>query len=170
MDLKALIRTVPDFPKPGISFKDITPLLRDAAAFRCAVEALARRFGGSGATVVTGPESRGFILASAVALRLGCGFVPVRKPGKLPWHTRRITYALEYGEDALEVHADAFATGQKVLVVDDVLATGGTVRATIDLVEQQGAQVVGVGFLIELTALGGRARLGGYDVYSLLQY
>jgi len=170
MDLKSLIRTVEDFPKPGISFKDITTLLKEPAAFREAIDTLAARFEDRGVELVTGPESRGFIFASALAYRLGAGLVPVRKPGKLPWRTRRITYSLEYGEDALEVHEDAFRPGQKVLVVDDLLATGGTIRATIDLVESLGAQVVGVGFLIELTYLGGRQRLAGYDVHSLIQY
>ncbi|MCG0239588.1 MAG: adenine phosphoribosyltransferase [Firmicutes bacterium] len=170
MDLKSLIRTVDDFPKPGISFKDITTLLKEPAAFREAIDTLAARFEDRGVELVTGPESRGFIFASALAYRLGAGLVPVRKPGKLPWRTRRITYSLEYGEDALEVHEDAFRPGQKVLVVDDLLATGGTIRATIDLVESLGAQVVGVGFLIELTYLGGRQRLAGYDVHSLIQY
>lgn len=170
MDLKALIRTVEDFPKPGISFKDITTLLQNPAAFHHAIESIATRFEDRGVEIVTGPESRGFIFASALAYRLGAGLVPVRKPGKLPWKTRRITYALEYGEDALEVHEDAFQPGQRVLVVDDLLATGGTIRATIDLVESLGAQVVGVGFLIELGFLNGREKLSGYEVHSLIQY
>lgn len=170
MDFKSRIRTVEDFPKPGISFKDITTLLKDGHAFHEAIETMARHFDGKGIEIVTGPEARGYIFASALAFRLGAGFVPVRKPGKLPAKTRSISYALEYGEDSLEVHEDAFIPGQKVLVVDDLLATGGTIRATIDLVESLGARVEGVAFLIELSFLGGRKRLHGYDVISLVQY
>jgi len=170
MDFKSRIRTVEDFPKPGISFKDITTLLKDGPAFHSAIETMAKHFEGKGIEVVTGPEARGYIFASALAFRLGAGFVPVRKPGKLPAKTRSISYALEYGEDSLEVHEDAFIPGQKVLVVDDLLATGGTIRATIDLVESLGAKVEGVAFLIELSPLGGRKRLQGYDVISLVQY
>lgn len=170
MDFKSRIRTVEDFPKPGISFKDITTLLKDGQAFHEAIETMATHFEGKGIEVVTGPEARGYIFASALAYRLGAGFVPVRKPGKLPAKTRAISYALEYGVDSLEVHEDGFIPGQKVLVVDDLLATGGTVRATIDLVESLGAKVEGVAFLIELSPLGGRNRLQGYDVISLVQY
>lgn len=170
MDFKSYVRTIEDFPKPGISFKDITPLLKDSEAFHAAIETIARHFEGRQIDVVTGPEARGYIFASALAFRLGAGFVPVRKPGKLPYKTRRISYALEYGEDALEVHEDAFHPGQKVLVVDDLLATGGTIRANIDLVESCGAHVVGVGFLIELAFLGGRKRLEGHDICALIQY
>lgn len=170
MDFKSKIRTIEDFPKPGISFKDITTLLQDGDAFRAAIETLAERFESKGVEVITGPEARGYIFASALAYRLGAGFVPIRKPGKLPYRTRKVTYDLEYGTDTLEVHEDAFHPGQKVLVVDDLLATGGTVRATIDLVESLGAQVVGVGFLIELSFLNGRARLPGLDLFSLVQY
>lgn len=170
VDFKSYVRTIEDFPKPGISFKDITTLLKDKDAFHAAIEAIARHFEGKQIDVVTGPEARGYIFASALAYRLGAGFVPVRKPGKLPYKTKRMTYALEYGEDALEVHEDAFHAGQRVLVVDDLLATGGTIRATIDLVESFGADVTGVGFLIELTFLNGRNRLEGHDVISLIQY
>jgi adenine phosphoribosyltransferase len=170
MDLKSMIRTVEDFPKPGISFKDITTLLKDGPSFHSAIEQLATRFAGKGVEMVTGPEARGYIFASALAYRLGAGFVPIRKPGKLPWKTRRLEYALEYGTDALEVHEDSFRPGQRLLVVDDLLATGGTIRATIDLVESLGARVVGVGFLIELAFLGGRNRLEGYDLHSLITY
>lgn len=170
MDFKSKIRTIDDFPKPGISFKDITTLLKDKEAFHAAIETMARHFEGKQVEVVTGPEARGYIFASALAFRLGAGFVPVRKPGKLPYKTRRISYALEYGEDALEVHEDAFQPGQKVLVVDDLLATGGTIRANIDLVESFGAHVEGVGFLIELSFLDGRKRLNGYDIMSLIKY
>lgn len=170
MDFKSWIRTVDDFPKPGISFKDITPLLQDKEAFHAAIEELARHFEGKGIDIVTGPEARGYIFASALAYRLGAGFVPVRKPGKLPYKTRAISYQLEYGQDTLEVHEDAFPPGTKVLVIDDLLATGGTIRATIDLVESLGAKVEGVGFLIELTFLEGRKRLVGHDVFSLTQF
>lgn len=170
MDFKSWIRTVEDFPKPGISFKDITPLLQDKDAFHAAIEALATHFENKGIDVVTGPEARGYIFASALAYRLGAGFVPVRKPGKLPYKTRSISYQLEYGQDTLEVHEDAFPPGSKVLVIDDLLATGGTIRATIDLVESLGAKVEGVGFLIELSFLEGRKRLAGHDVFSLTQF
>jgi adenine phosphoribosyltransferase len=170
MDFMSKIRTIEDFPKPGISFKDITTLLKDKDAFHQAIETIARHFEPKRVDLVTGPEARGYIFASALAYRLGAGFVPIRKPGKLPYRTKRITYALEYGEDSLEVHEDGFQPGQRVLVVDDLLATGGTIRATIDLVESLGAKVDGVGFLIELTFLNGRRRLNGYDIVSLIQY
>ncbi|HYF80731.1 MAG TPA: adenine phosphoribosyltransferase [Symbiobacteriaceae bacterium] len=170
MDFKSYVRTIEDFPKPGISFKDITTLLNNKEAFHAAIETIARHFEGKQIDIVTGPEARGYIFASALAYRLGAGFVPVRKPGKLPYKTKRISYALEYGEDALEVHEDAFQAGQRVLVVDDLLATGGTIRATIDLVESFDAKVEGVGFMIELAFLNGRKRLDGYDIMSLIQY
>lgn len=170
MDFKSKVRTIEDFPKPGISFKDITTLLKDKDAFHAAIETIAQRFENKGIEIVTGPEARGYIFASALAFRLGAGFVPIRKPGKLPYKTRSISYALEYGEDSLEVHEDSFLPDQKVLVVDDLLATGGTVRATVDLVESFGCNVVGVGFLIELTELNGRRRLENYEVMSLIQY
>lgn len=170
MDFKSKIRTIENFPKPGISFKDITTLLKDKEAFHAAIETMAKHFEGKQVDIVTGPEARGYIFASALAFRLGAGFVPVRKPGKLPYKTRRVSYALEYGEDALEVHEDAFQPGQKVLVIDDLLATGGTIRATIDLVESFGAKVEGVGFMIELSFLNGRDRLKEYDVMSLIEY
>ncbi len=170
MDFKSYVRVIEDFPKPGISFKDITPLLLDPAAFHAAIEVLARRFEDQQIEIVTGPEARGYIFASALAFRLGAGFVPIRKPGKLPYKTRRISYAMEYGQDALEAHEDSFLPGQRVLVVDDLLATGGTIRATIDLVEALGGNVVGVGFLIELAFLEGRKRLQGYELESLVTY
>lgn len=170
MDLKSYIRTIEDFPKPGISFKDITTLLQDSVAYHTAIDELARRFADQHVAVVTGPESRGFIFAAALAYRLNAGLVPIRKPGKLPFETHRVTYALEYGQDSLEAHVDAFTPGQPALVVDDLLATGGTMQATIELVEKLGARVVGVGFLIELTFLNGRDRLPGYNVQSLVQY
>ena len=170
MDFKSMIRTIEDFPKPGISFKDITTLLKDKEAFHAAIETIARHYEGKQIDIVTGPEARGYIFASALAFRLGAGFVPVRKPGKLPYKTKRIDYALEYGTDALEVHEDAYEPNQRVLVVDDLLATGGTIRANIDLVESFGAKVEGVAFLIELSFLEGRKRLEGHDVLSLITY
>lgn len=165
-----MIRTIDDFPKPGISFKDITTLLKDKGAFHAAIETIARHYEGKQIDIVTGPEARGYIFASALAYRLGAGFVPVRKPGKLPYKTKRISYALEYGQDALEVHEDAYERDQRILVVDDLLATGGTIRANIDLVESFGAKVEGVAFLIELSFLEGRKRLEGYDILSLIKY
>lgn len=170
MDLKALVRTIEDFPKPGISFKDITTLLKDPTAFHASIEMMASEFEGQGVEIVTGPEARGYIFASVLAYRLGAGFVPIRKPGKLPYKTRRISYDLEYSQDSLEVHEDSFKPGQKVLVVDDLLATGGTMKATIDLVRSFDTQVVGVGFLIELEFLNGRSRLDGHRVVSLIKY
>jgi adenine phosphoribosyltransferase len=169
-DLKARIRSVPDFPKAGILFYDITTLLQDRAGFRAAIDSLAAPFSGAGVDVVVGIESRGFIFGSAVADRIGAGFSPVRKPGKLPSRTMRATYDLEYGTDALEIHDDAVRQGQKVLIVDDLLATGGTAKATSSLVRRLGADVVALAFLIELTALKGRQRLEGERVHATLQY
>lgn len=169
-DLKHWIRAVEDFPRPGVSYKDITTLLKEGPLFRRAIDELADYFADRGVEVVAGPESRGFIMASALAYRLGAGLVPLRKPGKLPARARRQTYALEYGEDALEIHEDAVRPGQRVLVVDDLLASGGTIRAAIDLIESLGGQVAGVGFLIELSFLAGRQRLPGHDVHSLVIY
>ena len=168
--LKAKIRHVPDFPKPGILFYDITTLLRDAEGLRLALEAMAAPYTASGVDLVVGMESRGFIFGAALADRLGAGFVPVRKPGKLPAERRRVSYALEYGTDALEIHADAISTGQRVLIVDDLLATGGTAAATIELVQGLGAEVVACAFLVELTFLNGRARLGSIPVHAVLPY
>jgi len=168
--LKAKIRHVPDFPKPGILFYDITTLLRDPAGFKSAVNAVAEPFATEAIDVVVGIESRGFILGGAVADRLGAGFAPVRKPGKLPARTVRETYALEYGTDCLEIHEDGVAPGQRVLIVDDLLATGGTAKATASLVRRIGGDVRGLAFLIELTALEGRSRLPSERVYSVLQY
>ena len=170
LDLKATIRDVPDFPKPGVVFKDIMPLLGDPAALKEAVDRLAEWAAPRAPDLVLGAEARGYITGGALACRLGCGFVPARKPGKLPWHTVAVKYALEYGFDQLEVHADAIRPGQLVLVHDDVLATGGTSKATAQLVEQLGGIVVGLPFIIELTFLDGREKLGGYDVYSLIEY
>jgi adenine phosphoribosyltransferase len=168
--LKAKIRDVPDFPKPGIVFKDIMPLIGDAEGLRTTVELLAEWSEPRRADLVLGAEARGYITGGALACRLGCGFVAARKPGKLPWRTVAAKYALEYGFDTLEVHADSIRPGQRVLIHDDVLATGGTAKATIDLVEQLGAEVVGLPFIIELTFLNGRERLEGYDIESLIAY
>ena len=168
--LKTHIRHVPDFPKPGILFYDVTTLLKDAQGFKLAIDSMSEPYQGKGISLVVGIESRGFILGSAVADRIGAGFVPVRKLGKLPAETIRASYALEYGSDSLEMHRDAIEPGQKVLIVDDLLATGGTARATTDLVRQLGGDVFGVSFLIELTDLGGRAKLGGENVRAVLQY
>ena len=169
-DLKAKIRNVPDFPKAGILFYDITTLLQEPTGLRAAIDSLARPFENQGIEMVVGIESRGFIFGAAVAYQLGAGFTPVRKPGKLPSKTVRKTYDLEYGTDALEIHHDALAKGQRVLIVDDLLATGGTARATADLVEGLGAEVYALAFLIELVALNGRKRLGAETVHAVLQY
>lgn len=168
--LKSRIRQVPDFPKPGILFYDITTLLKDKAGFSLAIEALSAPFRSQSLDAVVAVESRGFILGAAVADRLGTGLVPVRKPGKLPGKTVRVTYDLEYGTDALELHEDAIGRGQRVLVLDDVLATGGTAKATLELVERLGGTVASVAFLIELTFLNGRAKLPDRDIFSLLSY
>jgi len=168
--LKTQIRHVPDFPKPGILFYDVTTLLKDPQGFKLAIESMSRPYIGSGVTLVVGIESRGFILGAAVADRIGAGFVPVRKLGKLPAQTIRATYDLEYGTDSLEMHRDAIEKGQKVLIVDDLLATGGTARATVGLVRQLSGDVVGVAVLIELVELNGRAKLQGENVRSVLQY
>jgi adenine phosphoribosyltransferase len=168
--LKKKIRHIPDFPKPGILFYDITTLLRDAAGFRTAIDSLIAPFKGDSIDMVVGIESRGFILGSVVADRLGVGFAPVRKAGKLPSKTKRATYALEYGTDSLEIHDDAVAAGQRVLIVDDLLATGGTAKATRDLVKGSGGVVVGLAFLIELVGLDGRSRLTGENVHAVLKY
>ena len=168
--LKRLIRDVPDFPKPGILFKDITTLLRDAGGLRSAVDCLVEPYREAQLDQVVGIESRGFILGAAVAYRLGVGFVPVRKPGKLPAATLSASYALEYGTDTLEMHRDALAPGQRVLIVDDLLATGGTARAAVNLVKECGAEVAGVAFLIELEALNGRAQLPDEQLLAVLRY
>jgi len=170
MDLKQQIRSVPDFPKAGILFYDITTLLRDPIGFRTAIDRLALPFRDSGIEAVVGIESRGFILGGAVAQSLGAGFIPVRKPGKLPAKAIKETYNLEYGQDALEIHEDAIEKGQKILVVDDVLATGGTAAATAQLVRKLGADLQGMAFLIELLFLNGKSKLPGEQVFSVLQY
>ncbi len=168
--LKAKIREIPDFPKAGILFRDITPLLSDGAAFRRVIDLLGERYADQRIDVVVGVEARGFVMGSALAYRLGAGNVLVRKRGKLPFKTFQSTYALEYGTDTLEIHQDAIRPGQRVLVADDLLATGGTISAAADLVRQLGGTIVELAFLIELTDLGGRARLKDYSVFSLLQY
>jgi adenine phosphoribosyltransferase len=168
--LEAHIRDIPDFPKPGVVFKDITPLLADVNAFRFTVDAIADHFAGQTVDKVLGIEARGFIAAAPVAYRFGAGFVPVRKAGKLPWEVEREEYVLEYGSDLLEIHRDAVAPGERVLIVDDVMATGGTAEATIRLVETLGGEIVGLGFILELAFLGGRERVKGRDVLSLLTY
>jgi adenine phosphoribosyltransferase len=168
--LKTRIRHVPDFPKAGILFYDVTTLLRDAEGFKLAIDAMAEPYHGKGIALVVGIESRGFILGAAVADRIGAGFVPVRKVGKLPHTTVRVSYALEYGTDSLEMHSDAIDKGQKVLIVDDLLATGGTARATVDLVRGLGGDVHGVAVLIELADLNGRSKLAGENVRAVLTY
>lgn len=170
MDLKSKIRDIPDFPKPGIIFKDITPLLQDGEAFCYAVKQLADIFSTERVDVVLGPEARGFILGAPVAVALGVGFIPVRKKGKLPGPTICGEYDLEYGKDTVEMHCSAITPGQRVVIIDDLLATGGTIAATIKMVEQAGGTVVGVGLLIELLELEGRKVLAKYAVQSLLQY
>lgn len=170
MDLEARIRDVPDFPKPGIVFKDITPLFRSPEALEYAASELAAAFSDAGVTVVAGIESRGFIIGPLVARELAVGFVPMRKPGKLPWKTLRKTYTLEYGEDAIEVHRDAAGPGDRVLIVDDLLATGGTMAAAVELVRELGAEPAGCAFIVELAFLNGRRKLPGLKVLSLVQY
>ena len=170
MDWKARIRNVKDFPKPGIVFRDITTLIKDGAALDAAATQLAERFRAKQPELVIGVESRGFIMGTAVALKLGVGFIPARKPGKLPAETIRKEYELEYGTDAVEIHADAIGKGQKVLLIDDLIATGGTAAATAQLVEQAGGELVGCGFLIDLAFLKGTEKLSKYDVFSLIQY
>jgi adenine phosphoribosyltransferase len=170
IDLAKYIRAVPDFPKPGILFRDITPLLGHPQAFRAAIERMAEHYRGTKVDVVAAAEARGFIFAAPLAMELGVGFVPVRKPGKLPFDTHAFHYELEYGSDTLEMHRDGISPGQNVLLVDDLLATGGTVEACCRLVEKSGAKVVGCAFLIELSSLGGAQRLAPYQPFSLLRY
>jgi adenine phosphoribosyltransferase len=168
--LKRLIREIPDFPKPGILFYDITTLLKDPEGFRTTVDLLSEAFAGERVDRVVGIEARGFIFAPALAYKLGAGFIPMRKSNKLPAPTESVTYTLEYGTDRLEVHKDAIEPGHRVLIIDDLLATGGTAKAAIELVEKLGGHVVGAGFVIELEFLKGRERLAGYRVVSLLKY
>lgn len=169
-NLKDYIRNIPDFPKPGILFRDITTLLKDKKAFKEAVDGLSAKYKNKKIDVVVAVEARGFILGGAIAHRLGAGFVPVRKSGKLPYKTNSVTYALEYGTDTLEMHRDALKQGDKVLIVDDLLATGGTVRAVTDLVRQLRGEIVGIAFLIELADLKGKDKLKDYPVFSLIKF
>jgi len=170
LDLRDRVRDVPDFPKPGIVFKDLMPLVADATYFRETIDRLADLARPRQPDIILGAEARGFIFGGALADRLGCGFVPARKPGKLPWETVEATYDLEYGTDSLQIHADAISQGTRVIVHDDVLATGGTARAKTELVERLGGEVVGLLFVVELTFLNGRDKLTGFDVESLIQY
>jgi len=170
LDLRAFVRDVPDFPRPGILFRDVTPLLADAAALREAICRLAEPFRDARIERVVGVESRGFLLGAPVALELGAGLAIARKPGKLPRRTLSVSYELEYGSDRLEMHADAIEAGQRVLLVDDLVATGGTAAATLRLARQAGADVVGCAFLIELEALGGRAQLDAKQIHAVLRY
>jgi adenine phosphoribosyltransferase len=169
-DLRPWIRDIPDFPKPGILFKDITPLLHDPRAFGASIDQLAAHHAGRQIDTIAAAEARGFIFGAPLALKLGAGFVPIRKPGKLPYATVATEYQLEYGTDRLEVHTDAFKPGSRVLLLDDVLATGGTMRACCELVSGTGASVVGCAFLMELSFLGGREKLAPYEVFSLITY
>jgi adenine phosphoribosyltransferase len=170
VDLKRRIREIPDFPKAGILFRDITPLLADGQAFHYAIDSIGGRYLDQRIDIVVGVEARGFIMGSALAYKLGAGNVLVRKRGKLPYKTHQTTYALEYGTDTLEIHQDAIQPGQRVVVTDDLLATGGTVAATVDLVRQLGGDIIELAFLVELAGLKGRERLAGLPVFSLLQY
>ena len=168
--LRSLVRDVPDFPRPGVGFKDLTPLLADGPAYARVVDWMAEQVAPLAPTKVVGVEARGFLFSGPLAVRLGAGVVPVRKSGKLPWHVEAESYALEYGEDRLEVHRDAVEQGDTVVVVDDVLATGGTARATAVLLERLGAKIGSLVFVVELDTLGGRSRLGGWDVRSLVRF
>ena len=170
MDFKQYIREVADFPEPGIGFKDITTLLQDGPVFRAAIKEILTQLPEGSVDVVVGPESRGFLIGAPLAYELGAGFVPVRKPGKLPYKTVDQAYSLEYGEDRLEIHEDAILPGQRVLIADDLLATGGTTAATVSLVQKLGGEVTGLAFLIELTFLHGRNKLPEYPIVSLVQY
>ena len=169
-DLNSHIRTVPDFPKPGIGFKDITTLLKNGKALRQSVDELAEKFTGKMIDKIVGIESRGFIFGTAIAYKWNIGFIPVRKPGKLPAETISQEYELEYGTDKIEIHKDAISPADKILIVDDLLATGGTAAATVELVKKLGGDIQGIGFLIELTFLNGRQKLGDYEVVSLIEY
>jgi len=169
-ELKQYIRDIPDFPKEGIIFKDITTLLKDKDAFKKSIDLLAKKFRKEKIDLIVGVEARGFIFGPTLAYKLGIGFVPVRKKGKLPFKTRSVTYELEYGTDILEIHEDAIAENQRVLIVDDLLATGGTIKAVIDLVKAQGATIAGVAFLVELKFLKGKEKIKDVDVYSVVKY
>ncbi|MDR3618082.1 MAG: adenine phosphoribosyltransferase [Paludisphaera borealis] len=170
IDVRDWIRDIPDFPKPGVLFKDITPLLSNPDAFRTSIDQLEEQFRGRGVDVIAAAEARGFIFGAPLAVRMNAGFVPIRKPGKLPYATIAQEYALEYGNDRLEIHSDALAPGHRVLLIDDVLATGGTMRACRDLVHSSGAELVACAFIIELSFLGGRAKLEPSEVFSLITY
>lgn len=170
IQLADYIREVPDFPKPGILFRDITPLLADSEAFAASVKALTGPFVDSGIDFVAAVEARGFIFGSSVAEALDAGFIPIRKPGKLPFKTESVSYDLEYGTDTIEVHADAVKPGSRVLIVDDLLATGGTMAAACELIKKLGAEIAGVAFLVELTALSGREKLEGYSIHTVISY
>ena len=170
MDLKTFIRSIPDFPKPGIMFRDITPMLKSADAMKEVIRRMAEPYRDAEVTSILAAEARGFVFGAPLAMELGAAFVPVRKPGKLPHKTETLHYDLEYGSDALEIHEDAIESGDRVLLVDDLLATGGTIEACMKLAEKQGAEVVGAAFVIELAFLNGRRRLGEHDVCSLISY
>ena len=169
-DLSQFIRTIPDYPKPGIMFKDITPLLGNAAAFNAVIEGYANHYKDVPIDVIVGPEARGFIFAAALAYRMEAGFVPIRKEGKLPYDTYQVTYDLEYGDDTLTIHQDAFPKGSRVLLCDDVLATGGTLAATVELIEKLGGDIVGIALLIELTELNGREKFGNLPIFSIFDF
>ena len=169
-DLKKAIRDIPDFPKKGIMFKDITPVLQNPGLFKKAVDRLYEQFSDKNIDIVASVESRGFILGAAIAYKLGVGFVPVRKKGKLPYKTHSATYELEYGTDTLEIHQDAIGSGDRVLIIDDLLATGGTLGAVIDLVKKMGGEIAGIGFLIELAFLKGREKNRGHEIFSLIKF
>ncbi len=168
-DLTKFIRTIPDFPKPGIAFKDITPLLGNAPVFNAVIEVYANHYKDAGVDVIVGPEARGFIFASALAYRMGAGFAPVRKQGKLPYDIYQVTYELEYGNDSLTIHQDAFPKGSRVLLCDDLLATGGTLAATVELVGKLGGDIVGIALLIELMELNGREKVGNLPIFSIFE-
>jgi adenine phosphoribosyltransferase len=169
-DFKSIIREIPDFPKPGILFYDLTTLMKNAAGFAAAIDELAGHYRGQSIDVVLGIEARGFIFASSLAYKLGAGFVPVRKPGKLPAATNKVSYDLEYGQDSLEIHKDAIEPGMRVLIADDLIATGGTAAAVARMVQQMGGNLVGLAFLVELEFLHGRDKLQGLDLFSLIKY
>ncbi|RKU07833.1 adenine phosphoribosyltransferase [Candidatus Poribacteria bacterium] len=169
-DLTKFIRTVPDFPKPGIPFKDITPLLANAPVFNAVIEVYANYYKDKAVDIIVGPESRGFIFASALAYRMAAGFVPVRKKGKLPYDTYEVNYELEYGNDTLTIHQDAFPQGSRILICDDLLATGGTIAATIELVEKLGGDIAGIALLIELTELNGREKVKDIPIFSIFEF
>ncbi|MCX5668626.1 MAG: adenine phosphoribosyltransferase [Candidatus Omnitrophica bacterium] len=168
--LEKSIRNIPDFPKPGILFRDVTTLIQNKTAFKKSVDLLAKKYKGKGFNKVVGVEARGFIFGAAVAYKIGAGFVPVRKKGKLPYKTISTTYELEYGTDTLEIHQDAITSGEKILIIDDLLATGGTVKAVIELVKQLGGKVAGIGFVIELVDLNGKDKFKEYPLYSLVKF